>query len=102
MSQPSGRAPAKKDRLLGYPVIEKLIESEDFKTVNQSISNSYDTLERMLKNKAGGLKKQKAIRQALKAFDLTIDLIRTLLKTKYDMIADHNKKTPNSGSPQKK
>ena len=71
---------------IGYPVIEKLIETEDFKKVNKTISASYDALERMQKQKTGGLRKQKTIRQALKAYDLTIDLIRDLLKAKHEMI----------------
>lgn len=71
---------------LGYPIIEKLIDSEDFSKVNKTMSASYDTLERMLKQKTGGLKKQKMVREALKAYDLTIDLIRDLLKAKYEII----------------
>lgn len=70
----------------GYPIIEKLIETEDFTKVNKTISASYDSLERMQKHKSGGLKKQKTIRQALKAYDLTIDLIRDLLKTKHELL----------------
>lgn len=95
---------AKKDEvkkpLLGYPFIEKLIESEDFAKINQSISQAYETLERMIKNKIGGLAKQKKVRAALKAYDLTIDLIRDLLKTKYDMMGKGNPK-PSSMDPKK-
>src|SRR3989338_629529 len=91
--------PAKKDEvkkpLLGYPFIEKLIESEDFVKVNQSISQAYEALERMIKNKIGGLAKQKKVRAALKAYDLTVDLIRDLVKTKYDIIS---KATPKQSS----
>lgn len=78
----------------GYPTIEKLIETEDFSQVNQSVSACYDTLERMLKSKTGGLKRQKMVRQALKAYDLTIDLIRDLLKIKYDMVAKNKAGKP--------
>lgn len=73
-------------RLLGYPIIEKLIETEDFNKVNKTMSACYDTLERMLKNKTAGLQKKKHIRQAIKAYDLTIDLIRDLLKIKYEIM----------------
>lgn len=83
---------------LGYPIIEKLIDSEDFVKVNQSMSQGYDTLERMLKQK-GGLKKQKSIRQALKAYDLSIDLLRFLLKTKYELA---QKNQPAQGGKAKK
>lgn len=71
---------------LGYPTIEKLIETENFSKVNQTVSACYDKLEKMLKGKSGGLSRQKAIRSALKAYDLTIDLLRDLLKIKYDII----------------
>ncbi|MBI2339084.1 MAG: hypothetical protein HYU99_01795 [Deltaproteobacteria bacterium] len=71
---------------LGYPTIERLIETEDFSKVNQTVSACYDKLEKMLKGKGGGLSKQKGIRAALKAYDLTIDLLRDLLKVKYDII----------------
>lgn len=70
---------------LGYPLLEKLIETEDFAKVSASFSASYGVLESMLKEKGQGLKKQKGVRAALKAYDLTVDLIRELLKTKYSM-----------------
>ncbi len=75
---------------LGYPIMEGLIETEDFTKVNATMSACYDLLERQLKQK-GGLAKQKKIRQSLQAYDLTIDLIRFLLKMKYDMAAKEAK-----------
>lgn len=75
-----------KENPLGYPLIEKLIQTEDFSKINQTFSTSYDLLEKMLKTKSGGMAKQKKIRAALKAYDLTIDLVRELLKTKYELI----------------
>lgn len=84
--------------LLGYPIIEKLLDSEDFSKVNKTMLACYDTLERMLKNKTGGLKKQQMIRQALKSYDLTIDLIKELLKIKYQLLA----KNPSSGTEAKR
>lgn len=85
-STSTSKVPSSKPGNIGYPIIEKLIETEDFSKVNQTVSACYDLLERMLKNKAGGLKKQKAIRAGLRAYDLTIDLIRELLKTKYELV----------------
>lgn len=83
----TGGVNAKKSRaLIGYPILEKLIDSEDFSKVNPSMTSCYAQLERMGKNKTGGLSRQKKIHQILKAFDLTVDLIRVLLKTKYEMI----------------
>ncbi len=91
MAKPAGDKKGS-NTLIGYPIIEKLIQTEDFSKVNESVSSCYDTLEKMLKNKTGGLKKQKGIRSALKAYDLTIDLIRELLKTKYELIRQNQQK----------
>ncbi|MBI4412426.1 MAG: hypothetical protein HY541_08085 [Deltaproteobacteria bacterium] len=84
---------------LGYPTIEKLIETEDFSKVNQTVSACYDKLEKMLKGKSGGLSRQKGVRAALKAYDLTIDLLRDLLKIKYDII---KQKQAEAGGSKKK
>lgn len=92
----------KSNTLLGYPIIEKLVQTEDFSKVNESVSGCYDTLEKMLKNKTGGLKRQKGIRSALKAYDLTIDLIRELLKTKYDLMRQNQQKGAEAGGMLKK
>ena len=90
------------DTPLGYPIIEKLIETEDFSGVNQTVSACYDKLEKMLKAKSGGLKKQKNVRAALKAYDLTIDLIRELLKTKYNLAKKQQAEAKKTGGRQKK
>lgn len=100
MKNPPNQQP-KKERL-GYPLMEKLIETEGFEKINQTFSACYDTLERMLKNKTGGLGRQKLIRQALQAYDLTIDLIRELLKVKYQMIKDKQEKKGENPSDKKK
>lgn len=77
--------------LIGFPLIEKIIETEDFSQIKGSMATCYESLERQLKDKTGGLKKQKSIRQALKAYDLTMDLIRDLLKTKQELIENTQK-----------
>ena len=74
---------AKNEIPLGYPIMEKLLETEDFSKINKTMTASYETLERLLKGKSGGLQKQKKVRQALKAYDLTLDLLQELLKAKY-------------------
>ncbi|HBF13556.1 MAG TPA: hypothetical protein DDW49_09295 [Deltaproteobacteria bacterium] len=72
---------------MGYPTMEKLLETEDFTQLNQSFKSCYETLERMFKSKAGGgLGKQKQIRQALQAYELTTDLIKYLLEVKKRMV----------------
>ena len=95
-----GTGPASLKKIpLGYPVIEKLIETENFSRVNQTVSACYDKLEKMLKGKSGGLSRQKAVGGALKAYDLTIDLLRDLLKIKYDII---KKKQAEAGTAKNK
>ncbi|MBX7149077.1 hypothetical protein K1X76_08315 [bacterium] len=84
-----------------YPAIEKLIETEAFEPVNRSFTTTYEMLERFLKDKSGGLKKQGQIRQALKAYDLTTDLIKELLKVKQELLKNQ-KDSPDKKSPQKK
>ena len=65
--------------------MEKLIETEQFEKVNKSFAGCYGILERMLKNKAGGLKKQKEVRSAIQAYDLTVQLVKELLKFKQQL-----------------
>lgn len=92
---------AKKDKL-GYPMMEKLLETEDFNRINESMSRGYEQLEKMLSQKTGGLGKQKNLRKALKAYDLTIALLRELLKKKYEMIGQNLKTPPAAAAPAKK
>lgn len=78
-------------KTLGYPTIEKLLENENFDELTQSMKESYDLLERMLQEKSKGMKKQRDILKALKAFDLSSDLLRYLLKTKAEMLKEEKK-----------
>lgn len=75
----------------GYPHIEKLIETEDFDAVNQSISSEYKSLSAILDDKTAGLKKHKEARKAMKAYELTTDLLKELLKLKFAMLGDEKK-----------
>ena len=67
---------------LGYPNIEKLIDSEDFQDVNRSFSKAYQELEKLSKSK-GGLKKAKEAKKAMKALENVSELLKELLKVKY-------------------
>lgn len=91
-----------KKTLPGYPIIEKLIETEDFSQVDQTMSVSYEALQRLLKQRTGGMKAQRQVRQAVKAFDLTLDLMKILLKTKYEMIEKIEKQKQASGQSMQK
>jgi hypothetical protein len=69
----------------GYPRIEKLVESENFDAVNQSFGTAYDELQKIAKQKSG-LGKGKAAKKAMRAYELTMDLFKELLKIKYQML----------------
>lgn len=70
---------------LGYPQIEKLLDSEDFNRLNKSFGEAYHRLEVIQGDVSAGLKKQKAAGRALKAYELTTDLIKELLNIKYHL-----------------
>ena len=82
MSNPKQKSP---EPGLGYPQIEKLLESEDFERINKSFAAAYAALEKVKKDRAGGLKKQKAAQKAIQAYELTTELINELLQVKYQL-----------------
>lgn len=67
-----------------FPEIEKLIETEDFDRINQSFTAAYDELEKASKSK-GGLGKTRDAKKAMKAIERVMDLLRELLKMKYQL-----------------
>lgn len=71
----------------GYPRIEKLIESEDFEGINKSFAKAHEELSEIAKTKQG-LGKGKSAKKAMKAYELTSDLFKELLRLKYQMIDD--------------
>lgn len=68
----------------GYPRIEKLVETEDFDGVNKSFGEAFETLQKIAKQK-NGLGKGKAAKKAMRAYELTMELFKELLKLKYRM-----------------
>jgi hypothetical protein len=75
----------KPEKLSGYPHIEALLESEDFATVNKSFADAYQLLEKKAQDKGQGLAGRKKIKQAMQAYELTVELIRQLVALKYEM-----------------
>ncbi len=69
----------------GYPLIEKLIETENFDRVNSDFTKAYDELQKISKSKSG-LGKGKAAKKAMQALQLTMDLFKELLRLKYQML----------------
>lgn len=68
-----------------YPRIEHLLDSEDFEPINKSFAAAYGELEKIARQKAG-LGKSKQAKKAMKAYQLVMDLLKELLKLKYQMI----------------
>lgn len=77
--------------LASYPEIEKLIDSENFDTVNKNFSKAYEALDK-ISREAGGLKKSKEAKRAMKSIERVMDLLRELLKLKYQLIEAQKQK----------
>ena len=68
-----------------FPEIERLIETEDFDRINKNFTAAYEKLEKIAKGR-GGLGKSRDAKKAMKAIERVMDLLRELLKLKYQMI----------------
>lgn len=67
---------------VGYPEIEKLIESEDFTKLNASFADVYGKLDKISKEKKG-LRVNREAKKAMKALENIAELLKELLKIKY-------------------
>lgn len=80
----------------GYPAVERLIDSEDFGEINAAFETAYGTLMDIEKKKKG-LKAKRDAKKAMRALELTSDLLRELLAIKYHLQeeakAQHKKKS---------
>ena len=83
-----------------FPEIERLIESEDFDGINKTLSEAYEKLEKISAGR-GGLGKSKDDRRAMKAIEKVMDLLRELLKLKYQM-AETGASSPQGGKSHQK
>ncbi len=85
MAKEKGSAAQPSGPFASYPSIEKLIDSEDFTLVNQNFTQAYEALEK-LSRESGGLKKTKEAKKGMKAIERVMDLLRELLKLKYQAL----------------
>ncbi|PIR25470.1 MAG: hypothetical protein COX62_07905 [Deltaproteobacteria bacterium CG_4_10_14_0_2_um_filter_43_8] len=76
---------------MGYPEIEKLIDSEHFDEVNGAFSRAYDELVEVERKKKG-LKKGKDAAKGMLSIELTMELFRELLSLKYQLQEELKKK----------
>lgn len=69
-----------------FPEIERLLEEENFDGINRGFSAAYEELEKISKAKGGLGKSAKSheARRAMKAIERVMDLLRDLLKMKYE------------------
>lgn len=66
----------------GYPAVEKLIDTEDFDAINLAFELAYNQLADICRCKKG-VKTQRDAKRAMRAMELTMDLLRELLAIKY-------------------
>lgn len=86
MTTPQQKQPSTQKPSLGYPHIEDLLEKEDFERINKSFFDAYERLEKIMKDRASGLKKQRGAQKAMKAYELTTELLNELLVIKYQIL----------------
>ncbi len=84
MPQAPRNEPAETSPEVHFPEIERLIQTEEFETVNKGFSTIYDSLEKIAKGR-GGMGKTRDARKAMKSIERVMDLIRDLLKLKYQL-----------------
>ncbi len=84
--QPPKNTAPEKEAGLGYPTIEKLLETEAFDEINKTFGIAYESLEKTTQDNSAGLKKKKSAQKAMQAYELTTELLNELLKIKYQLI----------------
>ncbi len=89
--QPKKPTQKTEEKRFGYPTIEALLDSENFDKLNASFNAGYVKLTAIIDNKSSTIKAQKDARLAMKAYELTTDLLKELLKLKY-VVQDQMKK----------
>ncbi|MDO8494177.1 MAG: hypothetical protein Q7S68_02445 [Deltaproteobacteria bacterium] len=85
---------------LGYPLVEKLIDSEDFNEVNKAFQSAYKDLESLSKVK-GGLRKSGEAKKAMVALEKASELLKELLKIKYRLQEEVAKQAATTGKKKK-
>lgn len=102
-NQPAARPQAQAasgEPLKGYPMIEGLLDKENFNEVNRSFADAYGRLEKRLSDKALGLAGKKKVRTAMRSYELTVELIRELLALKYQMMNQSTAATTPAAVPE--
>lgn len=77
-------------KTVGYPNIEKLIDSEDFESVNKEFEKAYKELEKIAAEKKG-IKAQKEAKKGMVALEKVMELLKELLQIKYRLQEEADK-----------
>ena len=75
----------------GYPAIEKLIDTENFDEINSAFETAYAELMEISRHKKG-MKSQRDSKKAMRALELTMEILRELLAIKYRILEESDKK----------
>ena len=75
----------------GYPAIERLIDIEDFESINFAFEEAYEELHHISRSKKG-FKSKKDIKKVMRSMELTLDLFRELLEIKYRLQKENEQK----------
>ena len=75
-----------------YPEIGRLLETENFNRVNKNFTEAYAALEKISKIK--GLKKAADARKGMKAIERVMDLLKDLLRRKYQTVEAKGVQSP--------
>lgn len=69
---------------MGYPRVEKLIDTEDFGEINDVFEAAYAELDKIVRHKKS-IKKSRDAKKIMKSMELVMDLFRELLAIKYQL-----------------
>lgn len=69
---------------MGYPRVEKLIDTEDFTEINEVFEAVYMELDEIVRHKKS-IKKSRDAKKIMKSMELVMDLFRELLAIKYQL-----------------
>ncbi len=92
MAKRSSKREEQKYGSAGYPVVERLIDTEDFNSINGAFERGYGELYELSRRKRS-FKTQKDVKRAMRALELTLELFRELLAIKYRLQEESAKRS---------
>ena len=71
---------------MGFPSLERLVEQDSYDEFNKVMLESYDELEKIIQSKGGDAMRRKAAKKAMRAMELTMNLLRDFLQVKDELM----------------